>query len=149
VFRPKQEIVMRNSLTVLIAISAFAAVTAHKTAQADECDNAQGSQAELNACYDKVHKKSDAELNKLYKEVEARLKDNADRKKLLVTAQRAWVAFRDAECGFQSSASAEGSVGPMIQSMCLDTQTKGRIEELKSYLKCEEGDLSCPVPPAN
>jgi uncharacterized protein YecT (DUF1311 family) len=144
-----QEIVMRKSLAILITLSAMTAVASHQTARADECDNAQGGQAGLNECYDKMFKKSDAELNKLYKEIEARLKDNPDQKKLLVTAQRAWIAFRDAGCNFQSSGSAGGSAGPMIYSMCLDTQTKGRIEEFKSYLNCEEGDLSCPVPPAN
>jgi len=26
--------------------------------------------------------------------------------------------------------------------------TKTRVEALKQYLKCEEGDMSCPVPGA-
>jgi len=137
---------MGISRAIFVAISAMAIVALSQRAHADECDNAQGGQAGLNECYDKVFKKSDAELNKLYKQIEARLKSDADRTKLLVTAQRAWVAFRDGECNFQSSATAGGSISPMIYSMCLDTETKSRIEDFKSYLKCEEGDLSCPVP---
>lgn len=139
---------MRNSLAILVAVAATFAIAMPAHGQDDVCANAQRGQAGLNECYDKVFKTSDAELNKLYREIEVRLKSNPETTKLLVTAQRAWIAFRDAECGFQSSASTDGSVGPMIHAMCLDTQTKGWIEEFKSYLKCEEGDLSCPVPPA-
>lgn len=137
---------MGNSRVIFIAVSAMAIVALSQRAHADECDNAQGGQAGLNECYDKAFKKSDGELNKLYKQIEARLKSDPDRTKLLVAAQRAWVAFRDGECTFQASGSAGGSVGPMIHSMCLDTETKGRIEDFRSYLKCQEGDLSCPVP---
>ncbi len=66
-----------------------------------------------------------------------------------MATQRAWVAFRDAECDFQTSAVAGGSAAPMIHAMCLDSQTKRRIEDFKTYLNCEEGDMSCPVPAAN
>ncbi|MFZ5671918.1 MAG: lysozyme inhibitor LprI family protein [Pseudomonadota bacterium] len=118
-------------------------------AQADACDNATGGQAGLDQCYDQLFKKSDAELNKLYKQIEVRLKGDAATTKLLVTAQRAWVAFRDAECNFQSAGAQGGSVGPMIYSICLDGLTQSRIKDFQGYLKCEEGDTSCPVPAGN
>lgn len=103
----------------------------------------------MNECAGKALKKSDAELNAVYKEIEQRLKDDADTTKLLVTAQRNWVAFRDAECTFSDSRSAEGSVYPMIYAMCIDGLTQLRTKQLKVYLNCEEGDMSCPVPRAN
>jgi hypothetical protein len=34
----------------------------------------------------------------------------------------------------------------MTLSLCLDKLTQARTKELQAYLKCEEGDLSCPVP---
>lgn len=139
---------MRASLAALVALLAVAAVAGPTRAQADDCDSAQG-QADLNECYGKAFKASDAELNKLYKEITARLKDDPDTTRLLVATQRAWVAFRDAECNFQESAVAGGTAAPMIHAMCLDGQTKSRIEDFKAYLNCEEGDMSCPVPAAN
>jgi hypothetical protein len=36
-------------------------------------------------------------------------------KKRLKEAQRAWIAFRDAECDFATSGSRDGSIYPMIQ----------------------------------
>lgn len=140
---------MRASLAGLAALLAVAAAFAGPTsAKADDCDNAQG-QADLNECYGKAFKASDAELNKLYKEIQGRLKDDPDTTRLLVATQRAWIGFRDAECDFQASAVAGGTAAPMIHAMCLDGQTKSRIEDFKAYLNCEEGDMSCPVPAAN
>ena len=124
---------------------AIVLLTTTSIARADDCGGAS-DQASLNECAGKSFKKSDAELNKLYGAITKRLKDDADTTKLLVTAQRAWIGFRDAECTFSSSGSAEGSVYPMIYAGCLDGLTQRRIDDLKGYLNCEEGDMSCPVP---
>lgn len=117
-------------------------------AHADDCQDAQ-DQATMNECAAKSYKASDTELNKLYREIEHRLADDPDTRKLLVSAQRAWVAFRDAECAFSASGVAGGSAYPMIQTMCLDELTQKRVEDFRRYLSCEEGDLSCAVPAAD
>lgn len=112
---------------------------------ADNCASAE-SQAALDECYGKAYKTSDAQLNKLYKDIEHRLKEDPDATKLLVAAQKAWLSFRDAECAFSSSKSAEGSIYPMVQAICLMGLTEKRIADFKVYLSCQEGDMSCPVP---
>ena len=91
-------------------------------------------------------KKADRELNTVYRAVEARLADDRAAKTRLVQAQRAWIAFRDAECTFKSSGSDGGSVAPTITTICKTALTADRTEQLHAYLNCEEGDLSCPVP---
>jgi uncharacterized protein YecT (DUF1311 family) len=116
-------------------------------AHADECKDAQ-DQATMTKCAEKAYKASDAKLNALYHKIEKRLGDD-DAKRLLVKAERAWIAFRDAECGFAASTVTGGSAYPMIQAMCLDDLTQKRIADFQQYLNCEEGDMSCPVPPAN
>jgi len=112
---------------------------------ANECDNPQ-DQGTLTECADKAFRKSDADLNKLYKQIEARAKGDADKAKLLVTAQRAWIAFRDAECDFASSSSAGGSIYPMLVLQCRDGMTQARIKEFRAYLTCRDDDLQCPLP---
>lgn len=129
---------------VLFGLAVLAPLSA---ANADDCDKATGGQAGLNECYGNVFKKTDAELNKLYKEIEARLKDDADTTKRLVTAQKAWVAYRDGECDFQTA--GDGSDVGMAYPICQTAITQSRIEDFKGYLKCEEGDMNCPVPTAN
>ena len=112
-----------------------------------DCANAS-DQATMNQCAGQDFKAADKELNTVYQQITGRLKDNPNGKKLLVSAQRAWLGFRDAECKFSSSGVTGGSVYPWVYSSCLTGVTKVRVEALKQYLKCEEGDMSCPVPGA-
>lgn len=117
-------------------------------AQAAECDDPQ-DQATMNECAKMSYEASDAELNRLYRQIEQRLGDDADTKRLLIKAQRAWVSFRDAECGFSASAVEGGSAYPMTYNGCLDGLTQKRVTDFQQYLSCEEGDLACPVPPGD
>ncbi|MCI0998008.1 lysozyme inhibitor LprI family protein [Pseudomonas corrugata] len=116
-------------------------------AQADDCANAT-TQGEMNQCAAQEKNAADNELNSLYKQITARLKGNPEGKQLLVKAQRAWIGFRDTECKFSASGVEGGSVYPLIYSNCITALTKARVETFKTYLKCKEGDLSCPVPEA-
>src|SRR5688572_1567151 len=91
---PLDETVMRHT----IFASLLVLLPASPAALAADCANAT-DQATMNECADAGFKKSDAELNALYKKIEQRLKDNGEAKKMLVAVQRAWVSFRDAEIG--------------------------------------------------
>lgn len=133
--------------TAILTAAVVLAMPAFAFAQ-DECADAE-DQATMNQCADASFKESDKKLNELYKQIEARLNDDADGKKLLIEAQRDWVEFRDAECKFRTAGSARGSVVPMLISMCMDSLTQTRVKDFEDYLNCEEGDLSCPVPAAN
>jgi len=116
-------------------------------APAVDCENA-ADQATMNQCAAQQHKAADKELNALYQQITARLTANPDSKKLMVSAQRTWIAFRDAECRFSASGVAGGSAYPLIYGNCITDLTKARVETFKNYLKCQEGDLGCPVPGA-
>ncbi|CAB3890863.1 hypothetical protein LMG26858_03722 [Achromobacter anxifer] len=131
-----------------IAIMAAAlALTASAQAQAQplDCGNA-ATQTDMGLCADQAYRKSDADLNAAYKEVTARLKHDKDASAKLQAAQKAWLFFRDAECAFASGGTTGGTAYPMVLSLCLDKLTQARTKELRAYLKCEEGDMSCPVP---
>jgi uncharacterized protein YecT (DUF1311 family) len=117
-------------------------------ALAQECDRNDQTQAGMNICAGADYNASDAKLNADYGEIVKRLSDNADARKLLQESQRAWIAFRDAECKFSSSEVEGGSIYPMVYAGCLQTLTDARVEQLGAYLKCDEGDTSCPVPAA-
>jgi uncharacterized protein YecT (DUF1311 family) len=114
-------------------------------AHAEDCSNAK-TQTEINLCANQAYEKSDAELNALYKQILKRLKNDTAATRRLVSAQRAWIAFRDAECTFVASPSRGGSVYPMVLSYCHERLTRARVNDLKSYLRCEEGDVMCPLP---
>jgi uncharacterized protein YecT (DUF1311 family) len=132
-------------MRIFYATSVLIAIAPIAVALAQDCANAT-SQMAMNVCADQAYKKTDAELNAVYSQITDRLKHDKEGIELLVNAQKAWLAFRDAECTFATSASAQGSVYPMLVAQCRDGLTSKRIDELKTYLRCEEGDLSCPVP---
>ena len=60
--------------------------------------------------------KTDTALNESYREIAARLADDAAAMPRLQTAQRAWIAFRDVECEFATADSADGSIYPYFRS---------------------------------
>ena len=113
---------------------------------AQECDRSDESQMGMNICAHQDYAAADKELNKAYGDIMRRLSDDADARKLLQAAQRAWIAFRDAECNFATADSQGGSIHPMLMSGCLQGLTESRTEQLGGYLECEEGDMSCPAP---
>jgi uncharacterized protein YecT (DUF1311 family) len=129
-----------------ILLISMAGVMVASVASAEECDPNDQTQMGMNICAAQDYAASDAKLNVAYGDIMKRLSDNAGARKLLQDSQRAWIAFRDAECKFASSGVEGGSVQPMIHSGCLQGLADARVKQLDSYLKCEEGDLSCPVP---
>ena len=132
-------------MRIATAVAAALFVASGAQAQTIKCDKAS-TQTDMNLCADQAYRKSDAALNAAYKEVSARLKQDTNATSQLQAAQNAWLFFRDAECAFSSSGTTGGSAYPMVLSMCLDKLTQARTKELRAYLKCEEGDTSCPLP---
>ncbi|MER2535697.1 MAG: lysozyme inhibitor LprI family protein [Rhizobiaceae bacterium] len=138
---------MPHRLTLPLAVIA-GLLGALSAAQAQKCDRADESQAGMNICAAADHQAADRKLNKAYGDIMKRLSDDADARKRLQAAQRAWIAFRDAECDFSTADSREGTIYPALYSECLTALTDERTGQLSGYLNCEEGDMSCPVPPA-
>jgi uncharacterized protein YecT (DUF1311 family) len=110
------------------------------SAQMNACASAQ-TQSAMNICADQQYKKDDAALNQVYGKLKAKL--NASDQAALQAAEKAWIAYRDAECAFETSGTAGGSIHPMVLSMCLDEKTLVHTAELNRQLNCKEGDPSC------
>ncbi|MEE4200029.1 lysozyme inhibitor LprI family protein [Erythrobacter sp.] len=53
---------------------------------------------------------------------------------ILLTAQRAWIALRDAHCQSEAAAFRGGSIEPLIHATCMTTLTEQRTELLRSLL---------------
>lgn len=106
---------------------------------APDCKAPQ-TQADMTICAGKDHDKADKDLNAAYQKLRKQL---ADRDKTadasskgatdaLVTAQRAWVAFRDANCALSGFQARGGSMEPMLIASCLADMSSKRAEELKA-----------------
>ena len=125
---------------------AGAALLLSANALADECANAS-TQLELNTCTAQQYQAADKKLNQTYQAAIKRAA--APQRDLLKKAQQAWIALRDADCTFVGSGTEGGSIQPMIVNQCLTEKTVEREAFLASLMQCDEGDLSCPLPPAN
>ena len=124
---------------ILLALAFLAAPAAH----AATC-NDNSSQMELNQCAADDLAKADAALNATYQALMKKIE--APNQAQLREAQRAWIAFRDKECTFETGGGANqgGSIWPMMVDKCLTTITEERTRALQSQVKCPGWDLSCP-----
>ncbi|MGX5802691.1 lysozyme inhibitor LprI family protein [Bradyrhizobium sp. Arg314] len=111
---------------------------------AEDCDRNDDSQSMMNICADADYQAADAKLNAAYKDLISR-NDQASNK-LLQMAQRAWIAFRDAECAYSTADSEGGSIHPMEVSQCLTRLTTERTKQIASDANCKLGDPSCASP---
>ena len=95
--------------------------------QADRCDSPQ-TQAEMNVCAAQTFLRSDQRLNVAYNKLMKTV--DPHRRPKLRAAQRAWLAYRDAQCAFEGSESEGGTMQPMLVSGCKSELTDARIEQL-------------------
>jgi len=116
--------------------SPTSAATNLQLAQRPNCNNPQ-TQSEMNICASIAYQNADRKLNQVYRQLLPKL--SASRKQKLISAQQAWIKFRDSSCEFERSAYERGSLAPMIYGFCLANVTEQRTKDLRRYL--EDSDL--------
>jgi uncharacterized protein YecT (DUF1311 family) len=116
--------------------SPTSAATNLQLAQRPNCNNPQ-TQSEMNICASIAYQNADRKLNQVYRQLLPKL--SASRKQKLISAQQAWIKFRDSSCEFETSAYEGGSMAPMIYGFCLADVTEQRTKDLQRYL--EDSDL--------
>lgn len=129
---------MKYGLTGLLMAGLWSSMV---LAASNTCQDAM-TQADMNVCAARIHDQADTHLNSLYQQYRHRL--SAEDQQRLVSAQRAWIGYRDAACRFETAQVSGGSIFPTIWSQCLTGKTEARIKELQLLMQCKEGDLSCP-----
>lgn len=99
------------------------------------------STLEINECAMREYKLRDRELNDAYRALTAALKpdgagdetDYSAVKTQLVAAQKAWVAYRDADCGALRKYYEQGTIRTAMHLGCLIERTVQRTKELKAW----------------
>ena len=138
--------VSRRSIALVLLLST---VVLGQRAYADDtpdCIDPQ-DQYSMTYCASVDYENADAELNRLWPDVVAAAKSNdeyvADLARdrgvpttleALRTAQRAWIAFRDAQCEYEAYEAFGGTAQPMVGSLCLARVTRERIEVFKQAI---------------
>lgn len=93
------------------------------------CADSAQSQAALNACAIDGARAADQSLKQSYDELTRYLDTEA--KDRLASAEKAWVAYRNADCSFWGSSAA--SLSKMNYENCLAQLTTARAKELDSW----------------
>lgn len=100
---------------------------------------------DLIACASDAYRSADAALNEQWRITLTKLKardgdfdatarkanGNVSFSQALLTSQRAWIAYRDAQCSLQVYANVGGRELPIYRLGCLANLTKQRTETLK------------------
>ncbi|ATC30895.1 lysozyme inhibitor LprI family protein [Caulobacter vibrioides] len=95
-----------------------------------ENDNTPG----ILRCGEAELKFQDARLNKAYRADMADLADAPEAKAALLKAQRAWIAFRDADCDTVQALSG-GTIRPIYVQSCYLKHTARRAQALEELLQ--------------
>ncbi len=122
-------------LRIALALAAAMPLVSHAqdsnlTKQFGTCiDKSGGVTMDMIECIGAEIQRQDARLNKAYKALTASL--TPERKKQLQEAQRAWIKFRDSNCGFYYDPDG-GSMARVSANDCLMNMTASRAKELES-----------------
>ena len=100
-------------------------------AEAEFCPKGR-TQLAMNNCAAAELARADTLLNERYQQLLRTMEP--ERVEALRAAQRAWIRFRDAECDFQASEVAGGSMERMVHALCLAHLTRKRADEFQVLL---------------
>jgi uncharacterized protein YecT (DUF1311 family) len=112
----------------------------------DECLDKAASQAQIDACMSAGFTEADAELNRVYNDVRRKYADDEAFLGKFKLAQRAWIAYRDAELEARYPATDKADeYGSSYQGCAADVKTeltRARTIQLKRWLNgVAEGDV--------
>jgi uncharacterized protein YecT (DUF1311 family) len=93
--------------------------------------NSEGVTSKILNCISAELDQQDSRLNEAYKKLMSKLPK--DRKRSLVEAQRAWIKFRKANCGFYHDPNG-GSAAHVVGNECFLNATVDRAKELEKLL---------------
>jgi uncharacterized protein YecT (DUF1311 family) len=111
-----------TALMTVFTVSAFAV----------DCSDAI-SNYDMKVCESKNLDEQDKRLNDLYKKLMA--KNDKEGQAKLKSAQRAWMAYRDAECEYAADSMRGGTGEGLVALGCLSGKTKDRADELQDYVE--------------
>ena len=121
---------------LLLILSTYSpAISQEAIAQKIDCSTAK-STAELKYCSLKTYQAADKKLNQVYQKIITSVSE--EQKQILISAQQAWINFRDRNCNFKVYASRGGTGYEILRNGCLEKLTQERTKDLEKYLSLRD-----------
>lgn len=98
----------------------------------DACQESAVSTVDIVACITEEFEREDKRLNDNYQQLRNQLSDS--RKEQLLTAQRAWIAYKEANCDFYANPEG-GTMARVSANSCVLTETTNRADELEALMQ--------------
>jgi uncharacterized protein YecT (DUF1311 family) len=127
-------------LEIILIAGVLALLTAGGAgAQVIDCKSPT-TQSDMTSCEQMRQEGADKALNVQYKKTRAAMValdadldgETKGAEKALVIAQRAWIAYRDAQCEAEGFQARGGTMEPMLVAGCIANVTDARTKELKT-----------------
>jgi len=112
----------------MTCMAAFPAVNPASAADDRPSPNCQGSTVDMMNCLTRALKPWDKRLNTAY-QAAIKASENPARKQALLHAERAWLAYRTANCGWY--AKHDGTISQILAPQCMLNMTRSRVLELE------------------
>jgi uncharacterized protein YecT (DUF1311 family) len=128
-------------LTIVGILLLFMQATdpSHAEEAAPNCENPR-NQIEINMCVKIRLDKAEREMNNLLDlKIQQLTNPSSER---LISAQEAWIPFREKSCVYESGGSKGGSGWAMRYNSCMAIMAEKRTRELQIYLSCTAN--GCP-----
>ena len=107
------------------------------SSQLDKCLAKAGAvDFEIAHCNSQEFARQDKSLNAVYAKLVAKLEP--DRLEALRKSERLWVQFREAQCGYEATADAGGTMAPVVHEDCMMRMTFERTKVLQHLLDLEQ-----------
>ncbi|WP_386083075.1 lysozyme inhibitor LprI family protein [Vreelandella sp. F11] len=128
---------MKHSLLPLCLFSttllASAVVYGEEARQShDACLESAVTTVDIVACITEEFEREDKRLNDNYQQLRSQLSDS--RQEQLLTAQRAWIAYKEANCDFYANPEG-GTLARISANSCVLTETTNRADELEALMQ--------------
>ncbi|MBS3667062.1 lysozyme inhibitor LprI family protein [Vreelandella boliviensis] len=98
----------------------------------DDCLESAVTTVDIVACITEEFEREDKRLNDNYQQLRSQLSDS--RKEQLLTAQRAWIAYKEANCDFYANPEG-GTLARVSANACVLTETTNRADELEALMQ--------------
>jgi len=120
------------------AVLMLSSISLAQSVQQGSCENPQ-TQIDMNICAGQSLRAADGDLNADYKMARDAMRrldsylegGNKRAEKTLLTAQRAWIKYRDGACDAEGLTVQGGSMAPLVVAGCLERLTRQRSEDLR------------------